>query len=556
MLEQQRRNLLSPVRNDLDFLQQRASHQHNRFRQSHQLLNRVYRPVISTTRAALDNITRLPSRYVLHIVIILVVPLALLFSPMLRTRPAFEPVMPSTPLDSTLTGIGPINIPEQRDAGGMRIGDPPLLDVDALPMPLSLTSRSEALAPVMVPATISGEGVKLRDGPGLEYDDVATITDGTSVQVIGRHGDWFRVREHAGATVYWVAGEWLSLPEAAIYTLFEVPESEIPPPPPPRVGTVREHNLNLRDGPGTNYVSMARLEAGQEFSLVEQYQGWMHIANNDFNGWVSTEFLEIGDGIMHRVPTAETIPDPNPPLVGFVNQNQVNARKGPGTAYEKVSTLNAESKVDLLARHKDWYRVQLADGTRAWVYQELLNVTPMAHRRVPITNDIPALPAPPRSVIHGASSQYSGSTVDQGGGNSTAFSPAPPVRASGDVAGLAAQFVGYRYTYGGSSPGSGFDCSGLVAYVYRQYGIHLPHNAAAQYSTAYGAMIGGMQNLAPGDLMFFANTGGGRGITHVSIYLGGGRMVHAMMPGLGVQVSSIWENYWTSHYVGAIRPYR
>lgn len=556
MLEQQRGTLLSPVRSDLDFLQQRIRYQHNRFRQSHRLFTRVYRSVIAITSTTVRRIPHLPSRYVLHIVVALVVPLALLFNHILVTRPAFEPAVPSTSLDDTLTGIGPISFPEQRDASGMRIGDPPLLDVDALPMPLSLTSRSEALAPVMVPATISGEAVRLRDGPGLEYDDVATITDGTPVQVIGRYGDWFRVRKNEEATVYWVAGELLSLPEAAIYTLFEVPPSEIPPPPPPRVGTVREDNLNLRDGPGTNYVSMAKLEAGQVFSLLEQYQGWMHIANDDFNGWVSTEFLEIGDGIMHRVPTAETIPDPNPPLVGFVNQNQVNVRKGPGTAYEKVGTLNAESKVDLLARHKDWYRVQLADGTRAWVYQELLNVTPMAHRRVPITNDIPALPAPPRPAVHGASSQYSGSTVGQGGGNSTAFSPAASVPASGDVAGFAAQFVGYRYAYGGSSPGSGFDCSGLVAYVYRQYGIHLPHNAAAQYSTAYGAMIGGMQNLAPGDLMFFANTGGGRGITHVAIYLGGGRMVHAMMPGLGVQVSSIWENYWTSHYVGAIRPYR
>lgn len=444
MLEQQRGTLLSPVRNDLDFLQQRASHQHHRFRQSHQLFTRVYHSVTAITGTALRGITQLPSRYVLHIVVALVVPLALLFSHILVTRPTFEPAMPFTPLDDTLTGIGPVSIPEQHDASGMRIGDPPLLDIDALPMPLSLTSRSEALAPIMVPATISGEVVKLRDGPGLEYDDVATISDGAAVQVIGRYGDWFRVRENAGATVYWVAGELLSLPEAAIYTLFEVPQSEIPPPPPPRVGTVREHNLNLRDGPGTNYVSMVKLEAGQEFSLVEQYQGWMHIANNDFNGWVSTEFLEIGDGIMHRVPTAETIPDPNPPLVGFVNQNQVNARKGPGTAYEKVSTLNAEGKVDLLARHKDWYRVQLADGTRAWVYRELLNVTPMAHRRVPITNDIPALPAPPPPTVHGASSQHSGSSVGRGGGNSTAFSPAPPVRASGDVAGFAAQFVGYR----------------------------------------------------------------------------------------------------------------
>ncbi|NCC31255.1 MAG: NlpC/P60 family protein, partial [Chloroflexia bacterium] len=129
------------------------------------------------------------------------------------------------------------------------------------------------------------------------------------------------------------------------------------------------------------------------------------------------------------------------------------------------------------------------------------------------------------------------------------------VPASGDVASYAVQFIGSRYVWGGSSP-RGFDCSGLTSYVYRQFGVNLPHSAAGKYSTRYGAMIGSMGSLAPGDLMFFANTGGRRGITHVAIYLGGGRMVHAMTPSYGVQASSIWSSYWQNTFVGAIRPYR
>ncbi len=67
------------------------------------------------------------------------------------------------------------------------------------------------------------------------------------------------------------------------------------------------------------------------------------------------------------------------------------------------------------------------------------------------------------------------------------------------------RFAGSRYRYGGASP-SGFDCSGFTSYVYRQYGVSLPHSSAGQFNTRYGASVGSMDNLAPGDLVFFAGT--------------------------------------------------
>jgi cell wall-associated NlpC family hydrolase len=320
---------------------------------------------------------------------------------------------------------------------------------------------------------------------------------------------------------------------------------------------VRESNLNLRDGPGTHYVSMEALDAGISLALIEKYQEWVHVATNDFDGWVKSSFLDVEKSIMQRVPETEYIPDPNPALVGSVVDDMVNLREGPGKVYHTLGNVNADATVDLLARHGDWFKVQLRDGTVAWIFSDLLYISPMARRRVPYTNDIPAEPQP--VVVQVASN--SSSSGGGGGGYTTSYESSSSVNtavsipASGDVASYAAQFVGYPYVYGGASPGSGFDCSGLVQYVYRQYGVYLPRVAAAQYSTAYGAAVGSMSNLAPGDLMFFAGTAG-PGISHVAIYIGGGSMVHAMTPGLGVGVSNIWEGYWVSHYYGAIRPYR
>jgi peptidoglycan DL-endopeptidase CwlO len=119
--------------------------------------------------------------------------------------------------------------------------------------------------------------------------------------------------------------------------------------------------------------------------------------------------------------------------------------------------------------------------------------------------------------------------------------PAPPSRYGG-VVGIAMQYLGIPYVYGGASP-SGFDCSGFVMYVFAQIGVSLPHNAAAQYGS--GTPVDRSQ-LAPGDLVFF------NGLGHVGIYIGGGSFIHSPHTGDVVKISSL-SGWYSSTYVGARR---
>jgi peptidoglycan DL-endopeptidase CwlO len=118
---------------------------------------------------------------------------------------------------------------------------------------------------------------------------------------------------------------------------------------------------------------------------------------------------------------------------------------------------------------------------------------------------------------------------------------APP-STHGGVVGIAMQYLGTPYRWGGASP-SGFDCSGFVMYVFAQIGVSLPHSTYAMYNMGTPVSLGQLQ---PGDLVFF------NGLGHMGIYIGGGQFIHSPHTGDVVKISSM-SGYYASAFVGARR---
>ncbi len=126
---------------------------------------------------------------------------------------------------------------------------------------------------------------------------------------------------------------------------------------------------------------------------------------------------------------------------------------------------------------------------------------------------------------------------------------ARPAPARDELVQQALAAVGASYRRGGESRERGFDCSGLVVHVYKEaFGLSLPHNALAQSKVGRPVSAGDLQ---PGDLVFY-NTRNRR-YSHVGLYLGDGRFVHAPKPGAAVRVERMSTGYWTRRYDGARR---
>jgi cell wall-associated NlpC family hydrolase len=107
----------------------------------------------------------------------------------------------------------------------------------------------------------------------------------------------------------------------------------------------------------------------------------------------------------------------------------------------------------------------------------------------------------------------------------------------------AERFLGVRYVYGGSSPRSGFDCSGLVRYVYGHFGVRLAHSSYAQFGSGFRVRRGGLE---PGDLVFFD------GLGHVGIYIGHNKFIHAPHTGSRVKIEQL-GGWYSSRLDGARR---
>ena len=275
--------------------------------------------------------------------------------------------------------------------------------------------------------------------------------------------------------------------------------------------TVNTSNLNIRTGPGLNHSVISALNEGDIVVILERTSSeWYNINFHGTVGYVNTTYLR-------DVLTAE-----NFSAVGRITGDSVNIRSRPTTNSDLLATYPENTEMTVIGINTGWYKVSHG-GHIGYVRSDFMVII--------------------------AGTRASGLTSSSGGSSRSYTAPPANLTLGEQIADYALSFLGTTYVWGGASP-SGFDCSGLVTYVYKYFGITVSRTAQGQFNN--NGVYVEKADLTPGDLVFFSSNGGSY-ISHVGIYIGNSEFVHSSSSSTGVIVSRLDSAYYTRVWAGARR---
>ncbi|MCC6626240.1 MAG: C40 family peptidase [Chloroflexi bacterium] len=469
---------------------------------------------------------------------------------------------------------------------------------------VSTGHAAEPARPARV-ANTDGAALRLRAAPSADAPIVKRLGPGWRLTVIGGASDdghWLRV-EHGGTTGFVAVG----------YIAFEEPDAIASASPATGGDTVRAGYvanteggaLRLRSSPAVDAPIMRRLESGARVSVIgSPVNGgqWLRVTHGDQTGYVSAAFIEL-DGL-GSASTTPAVSEPAAPAsrarAGWVANTEgaaLRVRSAPHAGGEIIKRLAEGWRVSILdgpvtaADGGAWVRIEHG-GTTGWAAAAYVAGTAAGGGEAPPPPPAPTQPARSTPAAAAGSAMVrdatrlrdqpglagdiimmlqAGALVERTGREmtvdgyrwagvrvfgregwmvATTLGPVPESPAARRLVGEALAQTGRPYVWGGETPASGFDCSGLVRYVVKQVtGIDVTHVLA--YQAQVGSPIE-RDELEIGDLVFFKNTYKA-GLSHVGFYLGDGQFVGANNERVGVSRAPLNSTYWGSRYYSARR---
>ena len=407
--------------------------------------------------------------------------------------------------------------------------------------------------------TINVDVANLRETADAESTILEQITLNQEVEIIGEEGDWYQV------TYNYITG----YVSKELVTVTSNPEStednnqvnensteennavaENTAEEGTETGSTEEitlgeykisENTRLKLIPSINATDVIELKTDETVTVTEIMNGWACVETQTTKGWLRKDKLKKDEPVQEvaEEPTVEETPQEAPaqetPIkTQYVNSTTVNVRQEANTSSTIVTTVALNTEVQVYSEENGWSKVKV-NNVDGYISSSLLSNNKQETSRSQSTSR------------RTSSTKTTTNTTSQATAQTTAQTTTVPASGNGSaIVATAKQYLGSKYTYGGSSPSTGFDCSGFTSYIFKQHGISLNRTAAAQYSNGVAVS---RANLQPGDLVMFGKSG----INHVAIYIGGGQIIHASTPSTGVRIDSLSTGYYNNNYVGARR---
>ena len=336
--------------------------------------------------------------------------------------------------------------------------------------------------------------VHFRTGAGTNYSSMGVLDTGVKVTYISESGNWTKV-QYNSKTGY-ICSDYLKKESSTSTTTNTM-------------YVTASAGLNLRKGPSTSYAVIKTLSKGTEVTVVSSSNGWSKVNVGGVSGYVSSDYLSSTKPSTGSSSSNESTSNSTSTMY---TTDRLNLRKGAGTSYSVITTLDKGVAVTVHSSSNGWSKVSV-NGMTGYV-----------------------------------SSSYLSSTKPSNSSSSTDSSTSSKVD---KVLNFASQQLGKPYVWGAQGPNS-FDCSGLTYYVYKNAaGITLPRTSVEQ--SKYGTTVS-KSNLKAGDLIFFDTSGpNDGGVSHVGIYVGNGQMIHASSSQKKIVKVSVETSYWNNAFVRAKR---
>lgn len=381
-------------------------------------------------------------------------------------------------------------------------------------------------------AVVSAYALRLREQPNTSCSTLTTLTKGTAVKLLSsEENGWYKVsyKNYEG----YMSAEHLTVTgSVGSETTNEEPAEEAPAEETPVEETTSVENsntsdsfaavvtagpLNVRSGPGTDYSRIGSLSKGAAVTVIDTDGDWCKIESGSLTGYVFSEYIVKAETASAATSSTSTTlsdaqyaftPDASIAQEAMVLRGPLNIRSGPGAKYALLGKLNVGTEMTIYKEVDGWYQMTCGN------YQGYVHAD-----YVILMKDLKSSPV-------GAA-----------------------------AAAMAKSLVGCRYVYGAEGPTT-FDCSGLSYYIYGQLGYTIARGSSGQYLRS-GYFVP-MSEMEPGDLIFIFDpkydySGGQYPTTHMGIYVGDGKFVHASTTSYTVQYDNVYNSYYTKYIVGVKR---
>lgn len=260
------------------------------------------------------------------------------------------------------------------------------------------------------------------------------------------------------------------------------------------------------------------LDYGTKVTIDGTFGNWYKVTSGKYTGYAYKKYITEAATVYSSTnstssttssSTSTTTTNLEYGVVSNLNYGyNLNFRTAPNTSASIITCLTEGTKVQILGEDNGWYNVKY-NGEVGYLYGEFITIT---------------------------NSSSSSTTTSSTSTTKSSSSSSVSTVTGQDIINYAMQFEGEPYVWGGSTPSTGFDCSGLVQYVFGHFGISLPRTTYEQVNCGRAVSLSDIQ---PGDLIFEIPSA--EGPQHVGIYIGDGKILDAMNPQNGVTISPLYE---------------